>query len=232
MKYRLDLTVALPSYEEAQNLKTILPLLKKSLLDLNISFEILVIDTIDPLDNTKEICLENSACFIQREIGNTYGDAIRTAIKYAQGAHIVFMDADGSHNPELIKQMYAYKNDYDIVLASRYVEGGVTENSFILIFMSHIVNRIYSLVLNLDCKDISNSFKLYRLSQLKNIFLYSNNFDIIQEILVKIKRKNPDLRIKEIPFTFLKRNHGKTKRNLFIFVFSYFFSLIKLRFSK
>ena len=101
----------------------------------------------------------NNAHYVPQEGGNHYGDAIRTGIKYAKGKYTIIMDADGSHSPEFVHYLYGYKDDYDIVMASRYINGGSTDNNGILIFMSHVTNIIYSVVLNLNYKDISNSFK-------------------------------------------------------------------------
>ena len=97
--------------------------------------------------------------------------------------------------------------------------------------MSRILNIIYSLILNIPCKDISNSFKLYKKDQLTKLQLKCTNFDIIEEILFKLYNQNRNLKIKEIPFVFRKRNYGKTKRNLFLFILSFAKTIIKLRFN-
>ena len=226
------LSVILPAYCEEENLQMILPQLKSTLLKISDISEILVIDTMAAMDNTSKVCLQNDVIYINRENGNSYGDAVRTGIKHARGEIIIFMDADGSHAPEFITNLYSHKDDYDVVIASRYIAGGATINNAILVFMSLTVNIIYSLVLNLKCRDVSNSYKLYNAKLLKKIDLYCNNFDIVEEILFKLRRDNPNLRIKEIPFTFKKRMFGQTKRNLFLFMLTYLYSLIKLRFGK
>jgi dolichol-phosphate mannosyltransferase len=97
--------------------------------------------------------------------------------------------------------------------------------------MSRIVNFTYSVVLGLPCKDVSNSFKLYNSTHLKKLTLRCENFDIVEEILFKILKENAKLKVKEIPFTFKQRLYGKTKRNLLLFIFTYIFTIIKLKFS-
>lgn len=227
-----DLSVIIPAYLEEENLRVILPRLKKVLASLKIKYEINVIDTLAPMDNSREVCQSYDVNYCQREHSNYYGDAVRTGIKYAQGKKIIFMDADGSHTPEFIPQLMEYGSEFDVVIASRYIDGGMTDNSFILILMSKIVNIVYAKVLNLPCQDVSNSFKLYRSEILKSLRLYSNNFDIVEEILFKMKKQNNDLKIKEIPYTFKERMFGHTKRNLLLFAFSYVYSLFKLKFGK
>lgn len=227
-----DLSVIMPAYLEEENLRIILPRLKSVLTGLKIKYEINVIDTMAPKDNSKEVCLANGVNYRSREKSDFYGDAVRTGIKYAQGQKTIFMDADGSHTPEFIPQLLANGTGFDVVIASRYIAGGMTDNSFALILMSKVVNIVYSKVLNLQCKDVSNSFKLYQSEMLKNLALYSNNFDIVEEILFKLKKQKPDLKIKEIPYTFKERMFGHTKRNLLFFAFSYVYSLLKLKFGK
>ncbi|MFC1566308.1 glycosyltransferase family 2 protein [bacterium] len=224
MSKEMELSVIIPAYLEEENLRLILPrlniVLKK---DYSNKYEIFVVDTQSSRDHTKEVCSENNVVYVNREFGDSYGDAIRTGIKFANGKYIIFMDADGSHSPEFIIKMYAYKDDSDVIIASRYVKGGGSDNKKILILMSWMVNFIYSLVLGLKCKDVSNSFKLYRADLLKSI-------NVVEEILFKIKKIKKDMMIKEIPYVFKERMFGNTKRNLVTFIITYMFTLLKLRF--
>lgn len=228
----MKLSIIIPSYLEEENLHLILPNLMSVLKYIDTDYEVLVIDTISPMDNAKDVCEKNKVIYINREKGNRYGDAVRTGIKYSKGDFILFMDADGSHSPEFIPKLYNLKDSNDVVIASRYVKGGYTDNSFALKLMSRVLNITYSLVLGLNCKDVSNSYKLYRADLLKKINLYSNNFDIIEEILFKLKKLKPDIRFAEIPFYFKERVKGQSKRNLFLFAISYIFTIFKLRFGK
>lgn len=228
-----DLSVVIPAYLEEENLRLLLPRISMVLRSMNIQYEILVIDTCEPMDQTSNVCAQYSDVkYINRTMGNFYGDAVRTGIREGNAHHVLFMDADGSHTPEFIPVLFNRRIDHDVVIASRYTKGGGTDNSKILIVMSKIVNVMYSAVLNLKCKDVSNSYKLYRGDLLKNIVLYCNNFDIVEELLFKLSRMNRDLRICEVPYVFKARMFGRTKRNLVAFMFSFAFTLLKLRFGK
>jgi dolichol-phosphate mannosyltransferase len=218
----------LPAYEEADNLQILLPHLKRVASSLCSSFEILVIDAEFPRDNTMDVCKKNDVCYAPRTGGSHYGDAIRTAVRLVKGDHVIFMDADGSHDPDFIPQLWEFRKQYDLVIASRYVSGGKTENPFILIFMSLIVNLVFRFTLNLKCWDVSNSFRLYNGEQVRQLKLECSDFDIVEEILVKLRPSHGPLRIKEVPFTFRKRNAGKTKRNLVLFTAGYLKTLFKL----
>ena len=228
----IALSVVLPSYQEEENLRVLLPRLLESIQSLlKTGYEIIVVDTQEPMDQTGDACTHHGVRYIPRRGGNRYGDAVRTGIEEAQGKYVLFMDADGSHTPEFIPKLFEFAERYDVVIASRYIDKGHTENSMLLVLMSRMLNLTYSLVLNLPCKDVSNSFKIYRSAQIKQLKLLCNNFDIVEEILFKTRRRNLETTIKEIPYTFKKRMFGETKRNLFVFILTYVFTMIKLRFS-
>ena len=103
---KLELSVVLPAYQEEENLRNILPRLLKTLQTMDVSSEVLVIDTINPMDRTKEVCEENRVRYIKRRVDNYFGSAVRTGINEAHGKYIVFMDADGSHPPEFIPEIF------------------------------------------------------------------------------------------------------------------------------
>jgi dolichol-phosphate mannosyltransferase len=228
-----NLSIIIPAYREIENLEILLPQIKNEVELLNIDYEVLVVDSIDVCELTKTLCSNfKNFKYLNRSPKNYYGDAVRSGIKECAGEYVVFMDADGSHTPSFIKSLYENRINGDIVIASRYIEGGKTDNGMLLIFMSYIVNKLYSFVLNLDVKDVSNSFKLYKSNYLKTLNLECENFDIVEEVLYKCKLNFQSIKLVEIPYTFKKRIHGTTKRNLLLFVMTFAITLFKLRFSK
>lgn len=222
------ISVVLPAYLEAENLKNILPVIHSVLK--NISHEILVIDTMKPMDNTEEICLQNNAKYVSRTGGNFYGDAIRTGFRMASSRYIVIMDADGSHDPHDIIRFYNEmgKNECDLVIGSRYCEGGATVNPVILIGMSYILNCTYRIAFGLKVKDVSDSYRMYKAEQVKELQLECDNFDIVEEILIRLNLTKENYLMKEVPILFNKRAAGESKRNLFKFIFSYITTMIRL----
>ncbi len=225
------LSIIIPAYQEEQNLAVLLPDIKTVLDGCGIAWEILVMDSMTSLDNTASVCRANGATCINRSGGNTYGDAVRSGLSAATGELIIFMDADGSHTPSFIPQLLSHAADSDVVIASRYVGNGGSHNSLPLILMSRVLNTTYSLVLGIPCKDVSNSFKLYHAADVKNLRLRCLNFDIVEEILLKVCRAKHPARITELPYYFRNRLFGKTKRNLFIFILTYLVTMLRLRFS-
>lgn len=216
-----ELTVILPSYEEAANLRWLLPEIQSQLKILGISHEILVVDTEKPRDQTPLICQTMGVCYLPRKGGALYSHALKTGIARSKGTWVLCMDADGSHPPRFLPCMWMARNSVDLVIASRYVRGGVTENPTLLIFLSYLVNVAFRVLLGFSCRDVSNSFRLYRGDSLRTLRLECRNFDILEEILLKLQIANPMFILKEVPFTFETRKHGKTKRNLLAFALGY-----------
>ncbi len=218
----------LPAYEEAANLEVLLPKLHAVVQTLASSHEIVVVDTESPRDATPQVCQQHHARYVARRSGNLYGHAIRTALLEARGKFVVFMDADGSHNPTFLPALWQHRETADLVIASRYVSGGKTENPAVLIFLSHVVNHVFRFVLGLKCFDVSNSFRLYRGDELRKLKLKCNHFDIVEEILVKLAFARRGYVITEVPIVFEKRKAGQTKRNLFTFAIGYIVTLVRL----
>lgn len=220
----LELSIVLPAYKEAEALTKLLPELKARAAELTPNYEILVIDAQQPVDATAQVCRANAVGHLHRRYGNLYGDAVRTGIEEAAGRFIIFIDADGSHNPAHLRLLWDQRDRYDVVIGSRYVQGGHTENPAILIFLSWVVNVIFRLVFRLHCQDVSNSFRLYRAEFLKPLRLHCHNFDIVEELLILLSGR----RIVEVPVTFERRKAGQSKRKLLLFAIGYVWTLMRL----
>ena len=81
-----DLCIVIPAYLEEENLRLILPRISNVLRSMSIDYEILVIDTCEPMDQTPNVCTQYlDVRYINRIPGNFYGDAVRTGIREAKG---------------------------------------------------------------------------------------------------------------------------------------------------
>jgi dolichol-phosphate mannosyltransferase len=224
-----ELTVAMPAYEEGKNLAVLLPALHEILAALGATYEIVVVDTRTPRDDTPLVCSRWGVRYLRREGGDLYSHALRTALTASRGRFVIIMDADGSHGPSFIPLLWAERDVADLVIASRYVPGGRTENPRILIWLSRAVNLVFRFTLAVPCADVSNSFRLYRGADVRALSLECENFDVVEEILVKLVFTHPGYRLKEVPFTFERRKAGTTKRNLVSFAWGYLATLVRLR---
>ena len=194
-------------------------------------YEILVIDTATPLDNTEEVCKKYGARYINQEKPG-FGGAFGTGIKYAEKDKFLIMDSDGSHPTAHIPEIHRMfiSGNYDVVIGSRYTKGGKTNDAALSIIMSKILNTIFRICLGISAKDISTDYRMYHTAQLKAITLTCENYDVLQEVLLGLKLAKPDKRlvIGEVPISFQKRLFGETKRQLVKFIISYIKTLYKL----
>lgn len=222
----MGISIVIPAYREAENLAVLLPELQRVFQDVD--HEIDIIDTMEPLDGTEDVCQKHGANYVRREGGNTYGDAVRTGFQVARKDRILMMDADGSHMPSDARRMMEGCEPFDLTIGSRYVAEGKTDNPAILIFMSKIVNVCFRIALGLKVKDISDSFRIYKAEDVKRLQLDCNNFDIVEEIIIKLALYNAPYKIREVPITFNKRMYGESKRDLVRFTFSYVQTIARL----
>jgi dolichol-phosphate mannosyltransferase len=226
-----SLSIVLAAYREGENLAYLLPSIRKVVDDMTVPYELIVVDTQEAMDNTEGICHANQARHVRRRGGNDYGDAIRTGISEAKGEYVVIMDADGSHNAEFIRDLWEHRHVADIVIASRYVPGGHTDNPWLLVRLSRFLNLFFRAIAGLPVLDVSNSFRLYRGDLLRSLHLTYRHFDVLEEILGKLLwLHGPSVRVLEVPFRFGRRIRGESKRTLL--VFAYHFLLAALRLSR
>jgi dolichol-phosphate mannosyltransferase len=224
-----ELSVVLPAYREADSLRILLPKLVPIVGAVSADSEIIVSDAMDPLDDTEAVCVQNDVIHIRRSGGNSYGDAVRSGIQRSRGRFVLLMDADGSHNPQVVPELWRSRDKAEIVIGSRYVKGGATENPAVLILMSRILNYAYQIAFRLPASDVSNSLRLYRGQQLRSLHLVSNNFDIVEEILIRLVSGRTHPTVLEIPMTFEQRKAGESKRNLPAFMLSYLSSMRRMQ---
>lgn len=229
----MAISVVLLAYKEAENLRVLLPQIHSKMKEIGEVYEILVIDSATPFDDTKAVCEAHGAVYIPQEEPH-YGGAFRTGIKYANYEKLQTLDADGSHNPSALPEIYRkFEEGNDIVIGSRYVEGGITHDAKSSIWMSHLLNGVMRRCIGVKAKDISTAYRLYDAKLLKAVTLEEENYDVLQEVILKMKIKKKEqqkgtLKIGEIPIEFEKRMYGESKRKLLKFIISYVMTVFKL----
>lgn len=219
----MSLTVTLLAYHEAENLRWLLPELQQVIEPLGIDdVEYLVVDSAVATDDTEAVCKVYGARYVnQTEPG--YGGAYRTAIKNARKEWFLILDADGSQDYTQIPLMYQETlKGADVVIGSRYVPGGRTDDARSSQLMSRILNFFFRIGIGVDVHDFSGSLRFCRTQDLQQLHLTSQNFDISEELILKLKLlKKNDIHIKEIPISFKKRVLGESKRSLLKFIIAF-----------
>nr|MBC7244107.1 glycosyltransferase [Chloroflexota bacterium] len=220
----MELSVVIPAWNEADNLVKLLPQLHAVLSNLGCEYEVLVVDN-HSADATEEVCRAAGVVLLQQNEPG-YGGALWAGFGHASGEYILTMDADLSHTPDFIPLMWNERAKADVIVASRYVEGGSTDMPWYRHILSIILNRVYTRVLSLPIRDISSGFRLYRASILRSLDLQSKDFDALEEILIECYAQG--YTILEMPMHYMPREQGKSKVKLLRFGIAYLNTLFRM----
>jgi len=202
----------------------LLPLIDEVVSRLKLACEILVVDG-GSRDDSQTVAKRLGASVVeQRERG--YGGALLAGFAAASAPYVVTMDADLSHPPVFLNDFWQERDSADLLIASRYVRGGTADMGSGRRILSHILNRTYSVVLGLRLRDLSSGFRLYNRRVLKTLQLTARDFDVLEEILVKIYVNHG--RIKEVPFHYEARNSGESHAKLIKFGWAYARTLLRM----
>jgi dolichol-phosphate mannosyltransferase len=212
--------VVLPTYNEAENVESMLGELGRSLTDAGINGLILVVDDASP-DGTgalaEAIAATNPHIMVLHRsakagLGPAYVAGFRHAL--AAGAElIVQMDCDFSHDPEDVPRLVGAARQADVVLGSRYVDGGaVTDWGPLRRVVSRCGSVYARLVLGLPYADLTGGFKCFRRTALSSLdldALGASGYAFQIETTYRADRLG--LTIAEIPIVFRNRTVGSSK---------------------
>jgi dolichol-phosphate mannosyltransferase len=210
-------TVVVPTYNEKENIG---PLIEAIIL-LNIpDLSILVVDDSSP-DGTGKIVEEYAKKHPQvslltrakkEGLGRAYIAGFQEAIKRGAEATIQ-MDADFSHDPNDIPRLINKIQNYDLVIGSRYMQGGqVSDWATNRRLLSQWANIYARIVTGVPISDLTGGFKIWHTELLKKI-----NLDTVRadgygfQIEMNSRAKFHNARISEMPIVFIDRRIGKSK---------------------
>ena len=206
--------VCLPTYNERENLEPML----HALGDKDV--RVLVIDDSSP-DGTGEIAdrLASELDYVDglhRELKEGLGPAYLAGFRraLAEGAQLVLeMDCDFSHSPDDVPRLLAGARDADLVLGSRYVNGGSIGNWGVVRRLVSAGGSLYArVVLGSPIRDLTSGFKCYRREVLETIDLdeiASKGYAFQIETTYRAVRAG--FRVQEIPIHFVDREEGGSK---------------------
>jgi dolichol-phosphate mannosyltransferase len=210
---------AIATYNEAENIETLI----RAILALELGLEILVIDDNSP-DGTGEIAERlagetGKVRVIHRPGKMGLGTATLDAVKFAvenSWDTLITMDADFSHDPKYLPAILEKSRDWDIVIGSRYVEGGGVVNwPFSRRAMSFLVNLYCRIFFRTGAHDYSGAYRAYKrwvLEKVRPSEFISKGYSFQEEMLVRCVRQGA--RVAEVPIVFVDRAKGATKANL------------------
>jgi dolichol-phosphate mannosyltransferase len=215
----IRILVSLATYNERDNLASLI----HEIHAVVPRADILVIDDNSP-DGTgrlaDELAAADARIHVLHRAGKLgLGTATLAAMRYAMDKeydYLVNMDADFSHHPRYLPAVLAGMKRKDVMIGSRYIRGGGTENwPLARKVVSLSVNGMVRLLMRIPAHDCSGAYRCYRVSQLRQTdlnHLLSRGYSFQQEVLYRCRKSGS--RIGETPIIFENRRAGASKVNL------------------
>lgn len=208
--------IIIPTYNETSN---IVPLIE-AILKADPEFDVLVIDDSSPdgtAEKVRELESDDDRVHLLLRPGKLgLGTAHIRGMKWAlerDYERVVTMDADFSHPPEIIPAMVAESGKSDVVVGSRYIEGGGWKNwPWHRVLISWLANVLTRHALGLSAMDCTGAFRCFRREVLEDIpfeDLKATGFAFQEEMLFYCKRRG--WTIGEVPIIFHDRRGGTSK---------------------
>jgi len=206
------LSIIIPTYNEAKNLPELISCIDQALSKEDIqSYEVLVMDDDSP-DGSAQLVTDLEMPHVRsvNRKGRPRGlaNAVIDGFHEAKGDVLAVMDADLSHPPRALPNMYcAIENGMNLVVGSRYVRGGGVQNwPFLRRLSSHLACLVAKLVTPI--KDATSGFFMVRKSSLDGVRLDPLGFKIGLEVFVKARHEG---KVQEVPYIFEDRKAGQSK---------------------
>jgi len=217
----MEASIIIPTYNERDNIGLLIDRIERVQNSRGLMLEIIVVDD-NSSDGTIEIVQDlmgkyDNIKLLKRPRKMGLGSAYKDGFKLSTKPVIVTMDADLSHDPNVLPNLISpiYNGDADIVLGSRYIPGGAIEGWPIKRrIISKGANFLAKLVLGLNVKDATTGYRAYRRSIFEQITKYSKRcyFDFQIEVLYFAKKFK--WKVTEVPIVFRDRSKGKSKFNI------------------
>lgn len=202
------------TYNEAGNIE--------KFLDVALKFkdiDILIIDDNSP-DKTWQIIKnfqknKSNLYLIKRSGKEGLDTAHKNAFQFAKEKgykNLITMDADLSHDPDLIPRFMIELENKAFVIGSRYMKGGKNHMSFGRYILSYVGNKVIKFVLNIDCEEFTTSYRGFNLMELKNFDINNVNskgYSFFMETIFQINKLG--FKIFQLPIHFKIRKIGKSK---------------------
>lgn len=206
-----DVEIVLIARDEASdNLRGLLPELTAMAASLGISADIVVVDRAAG-EATARIASAAGARVV-RPPRPGYAAAFFAGCAASDAPFIVTMDADLARSPTIFRDLWAARENADLVVASRYMPGGVTAAPWIRVVLSRLLNAVCARVLSVGIHDLSSGCRLYRRRTLQAIAASSEDFGVLPEVLVRLYAEG--YRVVEVPFQFASRATWRAQAKL------------------
>ena len=214
-----DLTIVLPTINEAGNIAPLVVSLKQAF-----SAPVIVMDGASA-DDTAAQAKGAGANVIVNEDG--YASSLLQGLREAGTEWVLVMDADGSHKVEDALRLWEAREDADLVVGSRMVKGGGSDGSAFRRFLSRTLAGMFKWFARLPARDVSSGFRLYRRAMFIDAEPAARFFEVQPALLAHAKKKNA--RVKEVGIHYHKRGEGRSKNRVFRYGLAFLGALWRIR---
>ena len=204
MKEKFFLSIIIPAYNEADTINTTLEKIKEVADNININYEIIVVND-GSTDATEDILkVTKYAHIITHPYNKGYGRAIKAGAEKTRGEFLLLMDADGQHDPNLIPGLVQYLDQYDMVVAAR-----TTQSSYLRAPAKLVLGWFANYLADRKIPDLNSGFRIIK----KDIFmkhehLLPDSFSLSSTITMAMIKGGYD--VKYVPTKAIKRQGGKS----------------------
>lgn len=170
MPHTENISIVIPARNEAASLTHLLP----HLVELMPDAELIVVDD-GSNDSTTAVCAESGVRVLRHHYPMGNGAAIKAGVRAAIGETIVFMDADGQHQPEDIPAMLdKFAEGYDMVVGSRQSGSHAGTHRALA---NDVFSRLASWMVMQNIEDLTSGFRVVRSSKFRQfLYLLPNGF--------------------------------------------------------
>ncbi len=202
-------SIVLATYNERENILETIGSIFQHVKDLA---EVIVVDD-DSEDQTWKMVggLNDSRVVLIRRV-DTRGlaSAFNRGIIESRGEIVGWMDADMCMPPSMLPDMIKKLDEYDIVVGSRYVEGGKDDRAPLRVISSQLINGLAQLVLGYGIKDYDSGFVVLRRSVFNKVSIIPTGYGAyFMEFIYTCRKKG--LTVFEMPYVFRDRAKGVSK---------------------
>ena len=211
------ISILIPCYNEEKTIRQVIINAEKSLLNINIDYEIVVVDDYSNDGSSKkllELKNENKIKLFTHSQNLGKGAAIATGLKYINGEIVLIQDADLEYDPEDYQKLILpfIEANADVVYGSRFLGGGKYVR--IHFFWHYVANKFLTLlcnmVANLNLSDMETGYKLFRYEKIKDLEIKEKSFGFEPEITIKLAKKNS--KFFEVPISYNGRSYKEGKK--------------------
>lgn len=205
-----DVSVVVPTYNEEENIQELLQEIDSELEDY--SYEIVVIDDSDDSTAGKIREIEDELEKINlnvREEAKGIGSAYKEGFGKADGDKIIQMDADFSHDPKYLPDMIEALENSDLVVGSRYVDGGDRNDPLHRRINPLIGSYLYQYGIGSPVKDVTSGFKAYNSDVIE--MMSEDLPDGFHFQAASLMSLVDDVEVTEYPIDFRPRRAGEPK---------------------